>query len=189
MTGPPGPSLHTARLTCRLDGAFRPSACAGQTVHSARLPHRLVGAYRPTAPTGPSARRCTIPDCPSPIHRFASRPRDPVNPQVPARGFISPFARLLVHGTSATSLLPQHPSRHTDFQPSPSWGLVRPVWPLSESVPNLCLCFRTRASTVIQQVQSASVRVNSDQVTEQSSRCKLSVDKKNANTGSCVFIY
>ena len=39
-------------------------------------------------------------------------------------------------------------------------------------------CFRTRASAVGQQVQSASVCVNSDQVTEQSSRCKLSVAKK-----------
>ena len=48
-------------------------------------------------------------------------------------------------------------------------------WLLSESVSNLCLCFRTRVSTVSQQVQSASVSVNSDQVTEQSSRCKLSV--------------
>ena len=51
-------------------------------------------------------------------------------------------------------------------------------WPLSESVSNLCLCFRTRASTASQQVQSVSVRVSSDQVTEQSSRCKLSVGKK-----------
>ena len=41
-------------------------------------------------------------------------------------------------------------------------------------------------STVSQQVQSVSVSVNSDQVTLQSSRCKLSVGKKNVN--SCVFI-
>ena len=61
------------------------------------------------------------------------------------------------------------------------------VWQLSETVSNLCLCFLTRASAVSQQVQSASVSVNSDQVTEQSSRCKLSVRKKNAN--SSVFIY
>ena len=46
-------------------------------------------------------------------------------------------------------------------------------WPLSESVSNLCLCFRPR--TVSQQVQSVSVRVSSDQVTAQSSRCKFSV--------------
>ena len=37
------------------------------------------------------------------------------------------------------------------------------MWPLSESVSNLCLCFRTCASAVSQQVQSASVHVNSDQ--------------------------
>ena len=49
--------------------------------------------------------------------------------------------------------------------------------PLSESLSNLCFCFRTRASAVSQQVQSASVSVNSDQVTEQPSRCKLSVKK------------
>ena len=49
-------------------------------------------------------------------------------------------------------------------------------WPLSESVSNLCLCFLTR--TVSQQVQSVSVRISSDQVTAQSSRCKLSVGKK-----------
>ena len=62
-------------------------------------------------------------------------------------------------------------------------------WLLSESVSNLCLCFRTRASTVSQQVQSVLFRqrINSDQVTAQSSRCKLSVGKKTAN--SCVFIY
>ena len=52
------------------------------------------------------------------------------------------------------------------------------VWQLSESFSILCLCFVTRESTVNQQVQSASVCVNSDQVTEQPSRCKLSVSKK-----------
>ena len=48
------------------------------------------------------------------------------------------------------------------------------VWQLSESVSNLCLCFPTRASIDSQQVRSVSVCVNSDQVTKQSSRCKLS---------------
>ena len=63
------------------------------------------------------------------------------------------------------------------------------VWLLSGSVSNLCLCSLpvTRASAISQQVQSASVCVNSDQDTEQSSRCKLSVEQQNAN--SCVFIY
>ena len=46
------------------------------------------------------------------------------------------------------------------------------------TVSNLCLCFQTREPAVSQQVQSASVSVNSDQVTEQSRRCKLSVAKK-----------
>ena len=62
------------------------------------------------------------------------------------------------------------------------------VWPLSESVSNMYLCFQTRASAVSQQpeIQSVSVSVNSDQVTEQSNRCKLSVEKK---SNSHVFIY
>ena len=62
-------------------------------------------------------------------------------------------------------------------------------WQLSEPVSNLCLCFWTSVSTVSQQVQSdesVSVCVNSDQVTVQSSRCKLSVGKKNVK--SCVLI-
>ena len=42
-------------------------------------------------------------------------------------------------------------------------------------------------STVSQQVQSVTVRVNSDQVTVQSSRCKLSVGKKKA-TAVCSYI-
>ena len=51
------------------------------------------------------------------------------------------------------------------------------MWLLSESVSNFCLCFQTGVSAANQYVQSASVCVNS-QVTVQSSRCKLSVDKK-----------
>ena len=59
------------------------------------------------------------------------------------------------------------------------WRLTRaeaaavPPWFTSyaSAVSNLCLC-RTRASAVSQQVQSASVSVNSDQVAEQSTRCK-----------------
>ena len=39
--------------------------------------------------------------------------------------------------------------------------------PLSESFSNLCLCFQTYASAVSQQVQSASVSVNGDQVNMQ----------------------
>ena len=46
---------------------------------------------------------------------------------------------------------------------------------LSESVSNLCLCFRTSALAASHQVQSVSVSVSSDKVTEQSSRCMLSV--------------
>ena len=42
-------------------------------------------------------------------------------------------------------------------------------------LPNLCLCFQTHALVASQQVQSVSARVNSDQITAQSSRCKLSV--------------
>ena len=38
-----------------------------------------------------------------------------------------------------------------------------------------------------QQVQSVSVRVSSEQVTEQSSRCKLSVSKK-TRRGVCSYI-
>ena len=52
------------------------------------------------------------------------------------------------------------------------------MWQLSESVSISCLCFLTSATVVSQQVQSVSVSVNGDQVTEQSSRCKLSVEKK-----------
>ena len=51
------------------------------------------------------------------------------------------------------------------------------VWQLSESDSNLCLCFRTSVSAVSQQLQSESVSIYSDQVTEQSSRYKLSVKK------------
>ena len=43
------------------------------------------------------------------------------------------------------------------------------LWQLSESVSNFCLCFRVYVSAASQQVQSVSVWVNSDQVTEQSS--------------------
>ena len=57
------------------------------------------------------------------------------------------------------------------------------TYPLSESVSNLCFCFRTSASAVSQQIQSASVRVNSDQVTEQSSRCR-----KKTRTAVCSYI-
>ena len=55
------------------------------------------------------------------------------------------------------------------------------VWQLSESVSNLCLCFRTRASAVSQQVPSASVRVNSDQVVQV-------VSRKKTRTAACSYI-
>ena len=65
------------------------------------------------------------------------------------------------------------------------------LWPLSESVSNLCLCFRTCESAASQHVQSSSVCVNSDQVTEQSKGssscccCKLLVEKNS----TVVFSY
>ena len=60
---------------------------------------------------------------------------------------------------------------------------------LSGSCSNLCLCFRTGESAVNQQVQSdfESVSVDSDQVTEQSSRGNFQLVKKSVN--SYVFMY
>ena len=71
----------------------------------------------------------------------------------------------------------------------PVYG-VAAVW-VSLKLANLCLCFPTRAPVVSQQVQSASVRVNSDQVTNQSRRCKFSVEKKTKKklwTALCPYI-
>ena len=73
---------------------------------------------------------------------------------------------------------------HQQLQPRVYCNLCT-LWKLSESVSNLCLYFRVQLSDASQQVQTVSVWVNSDQVTEQSSRCKLSVERKN----SCVFNY
>ena len=55
----------------------------------------------------------------------------------------------------------------------------------------ICVCVSGLVSLlslpVSQQVLSVSVSVNSDQLTEQSSRCKFQLVKKNVN--SCLFMY